>query len=562
MKPDRRPSTFPGFILIVILLLSACAEVASPPGGEEDKQAPFLIASVPLNGAVNVPLSDRIELKFSEALIEPTSGTPIYISPRFKDEVKIKWKSDRISIELPDSFKTGQTYIITMAPTVTDLRRNRVDNSVSVAFSTGSYIDTGRISGTVYNESKPQSGAVMALYDLSLYPDSLPYDSAYPDYMTSTDQQGAFTFRYLPPKKYRLLAFIDKNRDERFNPYRENYALPDREVDLTGTTALDNILMTMTAMDTARVAVISVVMNPDNLVRVRLTKEIELERLKDNPSLIVLTSQNDSTRRYAARSFLEASKEEARTLNVLFDSLPMDTYRLTLDYHLDRPPLEYGDIELTHLADKVPPTVTDFQPGDKPVFLNMARVGLEFSEPLQSDKITDNTFLLWESDSIPVPVERKQEDEFRLSLTPKELQPGRSYRLDITEFDIIDKAGNVMGDSLVSYDFSIIDMDSIGSISGFIEISLPGKDEQPVKLLFERAGGKQTFNYETKKKEFQIDVPAGKYLLSGFIDSDDNGEQGKGTIIPFRPAETMAFYPDTISVRARFETAEILFEFK
>ncbi|MFZ5980296.1 MAG: Ig-like domain-containing protein [Candidatus Zixiibacteriota bacterium] len=562
MKPDRIAGSFPGILLILLILLSNCAEVAAPPGGEEDKKAPFLIQSNPVNGAVNVPLSDRIELKFSEPLVEPSSGTPIYISPRFKDEVKIKWKTDRVIIELPDSFKTDQTYIITMAPTVTDLRRNPVDNSVAVAFSTGSFIDTGKIAGVVYTEGKPQSGAIMALYDLALFPDSIPYDSVYPDYMSSTDPKGAFAFSYLPPRNFRLVAFIDKNRDERFNPYRENFALPDREINLEGNLPLDNLLMTMTAMDTSRVAIISAVINPDNLLRVRLTKDIELDRLKNDPSQIILNSQADTTRRFPARSFLEASQLKARTLNVLFDSLSRDVYQLRLNYEIDRPPLEFENLELNYLEDKLPPTITEFQPGDKPVFSNEAKIGFIFSEPLQTNKITGNTFLLWESDTLPVALERTWVDEFRLSLIPAQLIPGRKYRIDITEFEIIDRAANVMGDSLVTYAFSLLDMDSLGSISGKVAITLSEKTDHPVKLFFDQVGGKQSFQREIENDEFRLDVPAGKYLLSGFIDSDKNGEKNHGTIIPYRPAETMAFYPDTISVRARFETAEILFEFK
>ena len=119
-----------------------------------------------------------------------------------------------------------------------------------------------------------------------------------------------------------------------------------------------------------------------------------------------------------------------------------------------------------------------------------------------------------------------------------------------------------MGDSLISYNFSILDTDSLGAISGRVVVDLPDKSNLPIKLFFNKTGSKDSFKLNIDSEEFKIDVPAGKYLLSGFIDSDLNGEKGNGTIFPFRLAETMAFYPDTISVRARFETSEILFEFK
>ncbi len=145
---------------------------------------------------------------------------------------------------------------------------------------------------------------------------------------------------------------------------------------------------------------------------------------------------------------------------------------------------------------------------------------------------------------------------------PSELKEGTSYILSVTEFEIADMAGNLLGDSLRAYPFSTLDSDSLGSISGEVVVEIAGQQNSPTVLQFARVGDQQVFDVSVSERKFRVDVPAGKYLLSGFVDSDLDGQKGNGSIYPFHLAETSATYADTISVRARFETAGIQFVFK
>ena len=549
-------------ILILTFICFNCAEVVSPPGGEEDKTPPVLLESVPANGTVNVPTSDRIELKFSEAVAEPSREAPIYLSPRQRENPKIKWKSDRVIIELPDSFKTDQTYILSITPIITDLHNNKLDSSIIIAFSTGATIDSGAVAGYVFGDDKPQSGALIALYDLAGQPDSIPYDSVYPDYLTQSSRIGYFSFQYLPPQNFRLLAFIDKNKDERFNPLRESFALPDRPVNIAGNLLLDNLLMGMTSFDTMRAEIISASLNQDNLLKTRITRKIPLDLLRASPTNIFLVPITDTLNKLYAVSFQETDLEEASLLNILFNGLVTNTYDLYLTYDTEKPELTFRNIELVVKEDVAPPTVLTFNPGDKPVFLSGADIELGFSEPLDTTRLTGQTFLFWESDTLAVSVPRHWRDPFHLEFDTTAFKPGGHYRLDITEFDIFDRTGNAMGDTLLSYRFSFLNADSLGSISGEILSSLPSNSNYPAHLVFENINTRQDFKMDVSGRKFKIEVPAGKYLLSGFIDRDMNGAWSPGRLYPFQPAETMAFYEDTIGVRARFETSEIKFEFK
>lgn len=244
-----------------------------------------------------------------------------------------------------------------------------------------------------------------------------------------------------------------------------------------------------------------------------------------------------------------------------FGGLPTGSYELEVGYSQSKPPLRWENIKIDSVVDKTPPVIVDVTPGPTPVFLDTVRLRFTFSEPLDTAKITPQTFVL--SDGMQqIPVTLEWQDVFHLQLHPADLSEGASYTVGVTEFDIADYSGNLLGDSLRTFTFTIIDSDSLGSVSGEVVVTLPGKQGSPARLTFQKVGSSQTFPVTTTGHSFHIEVPAGKYLLSGFLDEDLDGKKGAGSIFPYAFAETFARYPDTISVRARFETTGIRFEFK
>jgi hypothetical protein len=198
-------------------------------------------------------------------------------------------------------------------------------------------------------------------------------------------------------------------------------------------------------------------------------------------------------------------------------------------------------------------------PGGKPVFAERAEIALVFSEPIDTARLTDQTFLLWTDENLPVAMEQLWRDPFHLEFAPAELEAGESYRLVVTEFDIVDRAGNLMGDSAAEYRFRLLDDDSLGSVTGRVEIRLPGRAADPAVLSFVKTENNQLFELPVAGQQFEIDLPAGAYLLTGFVDSNGNGQRDLGSLFPFAYAETLARYPDTVNVRARFETAGVDF---
>ena len=185
-----------------------------------------------------------------------------------------------------------------------------------------------------------------------------------------------------------------------------------------------------------------------------------------------------------------------------------------------------------------------------------------FSEPLDTTRMTETTFELWRDTTAMLEMTRQWLDPFRLRFDTDALKPGQTYQMKMIEFDIVDRANNMLGDSLRVFTFKTLDSDSLGSVTGRVSIELATRTGDPVVLTFRQYGTQYEYTLRADTGSFLIDVPAGKYALSAFVDSDGDGKRSLGSIYPYQYSETFAVYPDTIRVRTRFETSGIELQIK
>jgi hypothetical protein len=545
---------------IGISLLFSCAQVVAPPGGTPDRIPPKMTSSEPANGSVNVSTGDRIRITFSEPVQQGT-GRQVYISPRPAKEPKLKWKSNELEVILPDTFRTGQTYIVQVSSAVSDLRSNHLDSSIIVAFSTGATLDSGRISGTVATAGAPTAGALVGLYLVNNPLDSLRYDSISPEYMTLSNAKGLFDFKYLPRKVYQLIAFTDKNRDEKFNPRLESYAVSDRPVDLRNDTSFQGLAIGMRTVDTVKPQILSGSFSANHLIKLRLTKPIRLDQLSKSQAGISLRSVSDSGVTVHPVGMLESDDTTSATLTLAFPPLSDTAYTAEVRYDSTVPAMVWPRIEIKQGTDKEKPTVVSFSPaGGKPIFAQDVRIGLIFSEPLDTSRVTQATFdLKIPPAEMSLHIRRRWRDPFHVDFVPDSLLEGKGYVLKVVDSSLTDMVGNRVGDSATIYRFSTMNPDSLGTISGQITINYKERAKDPVILTFKEVTGKFSLTRTYTQPPFRVDVPAGKYLLSGYLDSNRNGSRDLGSVWPMRFAETLSAQTDTVTVRARFETAEVQF---
>jgi hypothetical protein len=185
-----------------------------PPGGPPDVAAPQVIAIIPDSGSVGVKPKEVI-FRFDEVVAErPPSVTTLadlfLISPR--DGVpEASWHRDAVAVKPTHGWRANTPYTVIMMRGLADIRGNVRNTGVTTFFSTGPTIPRTRISGQVFDwvTGAPAAGALIESF--------VPPDSIHP-YVALVDTGGAFALEHLPPARYTVRAYLDRNKNLGIDP--------------------------------------------------------------------------------------------------------------------------------------------------------------------------------------------------------------------------------------------------------------------------------------------------------------------------------------------------------
>jgi len=192
-------------IFALTLLLSSCAQIGTISGGPQDTHAPKPVAKKvnPPNGSTRFMVKE-VEIPFDEFFRLNNPNINIRIVPSHATlQSRVKGKTLFLSWE--EDLESNTTYAIYLNNAVKDITESN-DSIIQYVFSTGDKLDTLSYSLYVADawSAKPVSGCLVGLFDLET--DELRS-------FTETDKSGFAQLNYLKEGNYRLLAFVDENRD-------------------------------------------------------------------------------------------------------------------------------------------------------------------------------------------------------------------------------------------------------------------------------------------------------------------------------------------------------------
>lgn len=200
----------------------SCAKRGSITGGLKDTLAPVLKYSSPKNFTTNFT-GKEITLTFDEYIKLKNVNKQLIISPPMKQEPIITPSnaSKFINIKFRDTLQPNTTYSLNFGQSITDNNEGNPYNQLKYVFSTGSYIDSLSINGTIkdaYEKNVDNFVSVM-LYEVNdTFKDSVIYKQN-PRYITNTlDSLRTFKLENLKAGKYLLVALKDKGNNNKFNP--------------------------------------------------------------------------------------------------------------------------------------------------------------------------------------------------------------------------------------------------------------------------------------------------------------------------------------------------------
>ena len=218
-------NNFAVFFILLSLFFASCAKRGSITGGLKDTLAPVLRSSFPKNFNTNFN-GKEIKLTFDEYIKLKDINKQLIISPPMKTEPLITptIATKFLSIKIYDTLQPNTTYSFNFGQSITDNNEGNSLNQFKYVFSTGSYIDSLSLGGTIkdaYNK-EPDNFVSVMLYEMSeKFNDSVVYNAT-PRYITNTlDSLKTFRLENLKAGKYMLVALKDKNKNNKFNSKEE-----------------------------------------------------------------------------------------------------------------------------------------------------------------------------------------------------------------------------------------------------------------------------------------------------------------------------------------------------
>lgn len=241
---DKRIYMHVLLIIVLAVIVAACASIGRPEGGPRDEIPPVFVKSEPAIGALNYT-NEKIVLEFDENVQVKDVMDKVVVSPVQKSMPSITANGRRVYVELKDTMLPNTTYTIDFSDAISDLNESNPLDGFAVDFSTGNEIDSLRISGMIFEARnlEPAQGMLVGVYsnlsDTAIT--TLPLER-----ISKTNQLGQFTIRNLKPGTYRIFALNDLNRDYHWDR-SEDIAFYD--IDITPTSQPTEISDTLQAAD-------------------------------------------------------------------------------------------------------------------------------------------------------------------------------------------------------------------------------------------------------------------------------------------------------------------------
>lgn len=511
-----------------------------PPGGPEDKVQPEVLSSSPEQGSINVPLETDVTIEFSEFVNCPSVEASLYLSPEPGRRLRYRWSGRKLTLDYLDPLPEQRTIVVTVGALAKDLQGNTLENSFTIAFSTGDHIDRGEISGIAALPEGVRSLTITAY----IVTDSIPNPMTdAPDYRMQTKADGSFQLSYLSPGKYRLFALDDRNLDGLWSPAAEWIGTASQDVRVDEGLK-PYLTFSPTLQDTTPFSILRARQLDKKTISTRFSRDAFPDQLSiadQSGGQVIIHSAADTTASASWLLFIEKqlSGDSAELVIELGDSSFATKFAVQ-----SRPDTAHPAIART-----IPQNRSRSRfPQDS--------MSVVFSEPITYKPNSDTLLVQLREDTTELTARVVQTDAVTVTVYPEEpTRAGVNYSLKIPNSFITDRSDNIWRDSLWTMTWYNYPADSLGTINGLIRTSETGP--WLVELYLVRGTEPEQTVFTTSSFEFS-GFPAGDYRLRVIRDVNANQKFDQGQLQPFEFSEPFEWHPDTISVRPRW-TEEIDF---
>ena len=224
------------YLFSLYTVTNSCAQQQPLNGGPRDTFPPNLITALSTpNFQTNFEIQD-INLVFDEYIELRDVIKQVVVSPPLNYIPKVErtkgFKTARFQFNEEEVLKEGVTYAISYGKSIKDLTEGNEVENLQFLFSTGDYIDSLKMSGTILDvlTGEPVPDVLFMLYEN--FADTVVRTEK-PYYFGKTDAEGKFTINYMKAGAFKGFALEDQDLNYLFN-------IPKERIGFT----LDSILIT------------------------------------------------------------------------------------------------------------------------------------------------------------------------------------------------------------------------------------------------------------------------------------------------------------------------------
>ncbi|WP_017730988.1 Ig-like domain-containing protein [Nafulsella turpanensis] len=549
-----------GIYFFIQVFVTSCANISTPTGGPKDTIPPALVKVNPTGGAVHY--NERIvRLEFNEAVQVKDLANQLIITPSIQGEYKTKINKNTVELLFQQPFDTNTTYTLSFREGISDLNEGNPVEDLQLAFSTGAFLDSMSISGTVQRllTGEPVADALVGLYRAK---DTLNIFNSRPYYLSKTDETGFFQFNNLKVGEYLLYATADANRNLKTEASNEPFGFIKDTIYLNSN--IDSLNINLLSINTNPPAVNSArPSGPYFDIRLnKAVKDYELQPLEETeePLYSNLVEENKTIRVYNAWPIQDSLATFLSLTDSLGQQLQDTVYVKFQESKREKGPFEYTVIPKSGAAVEKDFTAT-----------------ISFTKPVKEVN-TDSLFIRYDSlTTVQIVPEkdftwnsRRDRLEINKLLEPTKTIANQSSEKASLQEEIPVQPTATNGFSLHLGKAAFISAEQDSSKAS--ELSYRWADAKNFGLLQGRFSSEadsftiQLLDANTFKVVKEVEnqhnftfnyVAPGEYRIRVLIDENENGQWDPGNIYERIEPEPVILLDETISLKANWELKEI-----
>ncbi len=510
-----------------------CAKRGNPDGGARDTIPPVLLRTVPENYSTNFK-GNEITVYFDEYIKLKDLQQQLIISPPLENQPTITPfnTSKVLKIVINDTLKENTTYSINFGNSIVDNNEENPFEFFKFVFSTGTYIDSLKVQGTITDalKIKPEEKITVMLYGVDEnFTDSIVYNKK-PLYVATTQRDPeTFEIENIKEGTYLLLGLKDNNSNYTFEPKIDKIGFVTHFIEIpTDTTYQLNLFKEIPEYKLAR---------PSSLNSQKI--QFGYEGVGDSLKIKLLSNQPDDF-------------EYSITKDIKSDSL----------YYWFKPKIDSDSLQF-QLTNKgqVDTLMVRMQKTERDsLSLSAIKTGaLAFDERFQVTgrtpiKNVDKNYIeIVDKDTLSIPYEIDFDKKMNIlsidfAKTERQLYTITFFPEAITDFygDVNDTISfNANTRTKADYGFLAFNLESTKSLPVIVQLVTENGEVRKEILGIEK---QTTFNFEN--------IIPGNYYVRIVFDENQNGKWDTGNFLRREQPEEVIYFPKLLDIRANWTLNE------